>query len=159
LWNWAWEVESVSSTSKAAYEKLEFCLQNRIIMIAQRAEECTPMWKALRYGSCMGSPVTPFVERMFRAERSAVLLSFHVAGRLSEWQGDPKQKATWALMGRVPPEVIHKLLVHADLEISEAWQGNLSRPRSVLVQPGEAEAGWLEGVKEYVIPARVDERP
>ncbi len=115
------------------------------------------MWKALRYGSCKGAPVTPLVEEMFAAERRALLLSFHVAPRLSEGDGQPKgKKATWAVMGRVPPELIHRVLVHADLDIAEAFQQSLFRQPSVLVQPGEAESGCPKGVKEYVIPASLN---
>jgi hypothetical protein len=157
LWDRAWEIPDRSNISEdLSFDWLKHCLQERILPIPESRVYCTRIWKALRYGSCKGAPVTPLVEEMFAAERKALLLSFHVAPRLSEGEGQPKgNKVTWAVMGRVPPELVHAL-VHADLDIAEAFQQSLFRQPSVLVQPGEAESGCPKGVKEYVIPASLN---
>jgi hypothetical protein len=89
------------------------------------------MWKVLMYGAAHGAPVTPAVAELLGAQRSAtraVLLSFHVATRLSEGEGTPKQKAAWASVGRTPIEVIGMILILADLEIAESM-----RPRPAVL--------------------------
>jgi hypothetical protein len=81
------------------------------------------MWGPLMYGAARRAPVTRIVVEMLKTRRSAacsVLLSFHAASRLGQGEGTPEDRAAWALMGRMPSELVSKILVHADLEMSES---------------------------------------
>jgi hypothetical protein len=114
------------------------------------------MWRAVRYGSCMGAPVTPFMVKLFKAERvktRAVLLCFHVAPRLSGQEGSDKQRVAWDGMGRMPIELIEEILVHADLEIAESVRRRLPPRRSVRVPLKPLGVWWGKGIKEYAIRA------
>jgi hypothetical protein len=115
------------------------------------------MYAAMRYASCMGAPVTPFVEKIFRDERAAtraVLLSFHVATRLSQGEGPLKHTAMWAVMARMPLELVETVLVHAVMEIPESLRRSLPPQRSVRVELSAPLPPWTKGggVKEYAIP-------
>ncbi len=134
------------------------------------------MLKTLRYASCMGAPVTPVIEEIFESQRvatRAVLLCFHVAGRLSRWRASSKRRAMWAAcdphvvareravraanramwgaMARMPRELVEKLLVHADLEIPESFGRRLFAQRSACVPLKDPCLPWANGVKEYAI--------
>jgi hypothetical protein len=91
--------------------------------------------KALLYGAVHGAPVPPSMMAVLQGQRSAtraVLLSFHVAARLSAGQGARGQKAAWAVMWRVPIELIEKMLVLADLEVTESVRRPLEPERRVV---------------------------
>jgi hypothetical protein len=94
-----------------------------ILTVPDPPEDAKYMWTALMYGVVHGAPVPSVVKDVLRAQRSAtraVLLSFCVAARLSAGEGAQGQKAAWAVMGRVPIELIEKILVLADLEVTES---------------------------------------
>jgi hypothetical protein len=93
-------------------------------------EDATYMRKALMYGVVHGAPVPPLMKAVLQAQRSAtraVLLSFHVAARLSAGEGTQGQKADWAVMGRVPIELIEEMLLLAELEVTESVRRPLER--------------------------------
>jgi hypothetical protein len=95
------------------------------------------MWGPLMYGAAHGAPVTYLVVDMMKAQRSAacaVLLSFHAASRLSLGEGAAEQRAAWAVMGRVPAEIVETILGLADLEISKSLHSIL---QDVKLDPGE----------------------
>jgi hypothetical protein len=86
------------------------------------------MWSALMYGAVHGAPLTPAAKLALKAQRKVtrtVLLSFYVAGRLSEGEGTLEQRAAWAVMGRMPIEILENILVLADLEIAESLRRSL----------------------------------
>jgi hypothetical protein len=114
------------------------------------------MYRAMRYVSCMGAPVTPSMEKIFRDERAAtraLLLSFHVATRMGQGKGICKQGAALDGMARMPPELIEKVLVHADVEIPELLGRSLPPQRSVRVLFSGPDPRWakVSGIKEYAI--------
>ncbi len=87
------------------------------------------VWKALRYGAVHGAPVTWELWRlvgMKRLRTRAVLCCFKAAVRLCEGPGSPQQLGDWAVMAALPPELVRKILIAADLEI---WDTMLPRPR------------------------------
>jgi hypothetical protein len=55
-------------------------------------------------------------------------------------------------MGRVPIELVEKILVHADLEIGESLRRALPRERSVAAAPINGEPCW--GRSEAVVSKR-----
>ncbi len=91
-----------------------------IIAMPEKPEDAWKMWRVLQYGWAMGAPLTPAMEELFRAKRAATratLLCVRVAARLSHDAGaSPQQRAVWAVMGRVPIELVEKIAVHADFE-------------------------------------------
>ncbi len=63
------------------------------------------------------------MEEMLAEQRRTtrtILLSFHVAPQLSRGEGTAEQRAAWAVMGRVPFDIIEKILVLSEFEIIEA---------------------------------------
>jgi hypothetical protein len=81
-----------------------------------------------------GAPVPSVVKDALKAQRSAtraVLLSFRVAARLSAGEGARGQKAAWAVMGCVPIELIEKILVLAQVEVTESVRQPLEPARRV----------------------------
>jgi hypothetical protein len=99
-----------------------------IIALPCMPEDANRMWQSLRYGGFMGAPLSPAMEEMFRAQRRStrgVLLSFHVATRLSQGWGVAVRRAAWSAMGRMPMELIEKILILAELEIPESLRRGL----------------------------------
>ncbi len=93
------------------------------LTIPDEPEAARPMWGALMYKAAHGAPLTRIVVEMLKAQCSAACampLSFHAASRLSQGEGTPEDRAAWALMGQMPSELVSKILVHADLEMSES---------------------------------------
>jgi hypothetical protein len=111
--------------------------EKKIIAVRQPPEDPEVMWQALRYGWAMGAPVPPALEAAFTAKRAATratLLCFRVAAKLSDAEETAsEQGATWAAMGRVPPELIEKIVVHADFEIPDTLRRSLPTERSVML--------------------------
>jgi hypothetical protein len=163
LWERAWEWEAGDEAdSDPPLILMAFALsvhaeRHKLIVVRQKGVARTYMRKVLRYGACMGAPVTPAVEEMLRADRArtrAVLLSFHVAGRLSQGKESRKLRATWAVMARMPPDLIDKVLVRADLEIPESVGRSIPIQRCVRVQLRGPDELCNQGVTEYAIPSR-----
>jgi hypothetical protein len=128
------------------------CLQeNKIMAIHQPPENPEVMWNALQYGWAMGAPVTPALEAAFAAKRvgtRATLLCFHVAAKRGQAEEiAPEHAAMWAAMGRVPPELVGKIVVHADFEIAETlYRSHRSLPtrRSVILSlPAAPTTVWV----------------
>jgi hypothetical protein len=126
LWTYAREVRP-----RDKYGGLPtFCARNlyeyakyELLTIPDEPEAARHMWGALMYGAAHGAPLTPIVVEMLKARRSAacaVLLSFHAASRLCQGKGTPEDRAAWAVMGRMPSELVNKILVLADLEMTES---------------------------------------
>jgi hypothetical protein len=94
------------------------------IMVIPRSEQTNSlMYNVLRWGHACDAPVPPSVEDAIKAKRSstrAVLLSFHAARRLSRGEDAGDNRAVWAGMHAVPPELTEKFLLQADLEIPES---------------------------------------
>jgi hypothetical protein len=158
FWERAWEVghDPKRRNSSVPHLRLGHCMQNSISPVPYRPEDEVLMYKAMRYASCLGAPVTPSMEKIFGDERAttrAVLLSFHVAARLSQGKGRKKQRAAWGGMARMPAELIEKVLVHAELEIPESLRRSLPLQRSVRVPFCSPDLWWamVGGVKEYAV--------
>jgi hypothetical protein len=86
------------------------------------------MWSALKYCAVMGAPLTPAMWQVFKRQREctrAVLLCFHAATRLSQGEGSQDEKAAWGAMACVPSELIEKVIVLAEFEISESLRRRL----------------------------------
>jgi hypothetical protein len=171
LWVRAWALEVDPGDGPFGFEMLpglhhmSHAEQHNLIVVPQTSEAGAHMGKVLRYAACMGAPVTPRMEEMLRADRAgtrAVLLSFHVAARLSQGKGSPTQRAhvgphvahhVAAVMAQMPPELIDKVLVHADLEIPESVRRIVPQQPCVRVQlKGPDELCGTE-MEEYAIPA------
>jgi hypothetical protein len=93
-----------------------------IVTIREISEYADSVWAALRYGWVMGAPVTPVMEEVFEAQRAATratLCCFHVASRLELGDGTSEQQDAWGAMGRVPMDLIEKILLGAHFEIWE----------------------------------------
>jgi hypothetical protein len=120
----------------------------KIIAIREPPEDPEVMWQALRYGWAMGAPVTPAVEAAFRGKRAATcatLLCFRVAAKLGLAEETASEHGpTWAVMGRVPPELVEKVVVHADFEIPDTVRRGLPTARSVMLPlPHFPYAVWM----------------
>jgi hypothetical protein len=92
------------------------------------------MLSALRYGWVMGAPLTSVMEEVFVDQRRStrgLLLSFHVAARLSQGEGSGERRAAWSAMGAVPVELIENILVLADFEIPESLRRGLPLKQGV----------------------------
>ncbi len=149
LWDQAWEAENDEPTIQPLGEgggdatsqpcpctscEVRRCAVRNIILLPRKPERASHMWEALRYGWAMGAPLTPAMEEVFAAQRSstrAVLLSFHVALRLSQGKGASKQKAAWKGMARMLIDLIEEILVLAGLEIPELVRRPLPRGHTV----------------------------
>jgi hypothetical protein len=142
LWTHAWEEEPRRCFLEAVLcvcGGCSFChgATERVISIPCEPENAEYMWEALRYGWELGAPVTPLMEKVFEAKRRAtraVLSCFHAVSTLSQGEVTPQQKAAWSVMGRVPLELMDKILLHADLEIPESLRHGLPRSQSVRVE-------------------------
>jgi hypothetical protein len=143
LWERAWEAgewyhRRVRHEDLRAREIREnMCVHKRLLPIYWTPKRADRMWAAVRYGAYMGAPLSPAAYAVFRVKRAAtraVLLCFHVAGRLIRETRIGRKRAAWAGMGRVPPELIEKVLIHADLEIPESIRRGLPVQCSVRVQ-------------------------
>ncbi len=202
LWEraWTWEVEtgphSLCANILLGLQQIMYAEQHKLIVVPQVAAAGVQMRKVLRYGACMGAPVTPGIEEMLRADRAgtrAVLLSFHVAAGLSQGKGVEsgkvlpphnarskqagsvqmsrrqdaarpcklntkrgrwKQRDAWAVMARMPPDLIDKILVLADLEIPESARRTVPTQCCVRVQLRGPDELCRKGVKEYAVPSR-----
>ncbi len=142
LWEEACEAETKSSAFL-----LYFSSKTRVV-VPTVLKNAALMWDALRYGWAMGAPVTPAMAEAFKAKRAATcatLLCFHVATRLSEGRGAAgEQGAAWGGMGRVPVELIEKLLLQADFEIPETLRRSLPRDScGVLVDVRPPHMVWM----------------
>ncbi len=120
-------------------------LSRGIISVPETAEDTEDMRDALHYAWAMGAPLTPVMEELFDAKRAgtrATLLCFHVAMGLSQMAGSSsEQRDAWAGMGRVPLELIERILVDAEYEITDALRRSVLRDRSVKVDQ-LATAPW-----------------
>jgi hypothetical protein len=91
LWAQAWEdtADDIRSARVWGFEwnpgRRGHCLKHMVLTIPPLPKISTDMWKVLGYGSAYGAPVTPVMEEGAAKRRStrALLLSFHVAARLS----------------------------------------------------------------------------
>jgi hypothetical protein len=159
FWERAWEVEDDPDkppNCRLPLVRLKHCMLSTVCPIPQAPEDEVLMYTAMRYASCMGAPVTPSMEKIFRDERAAtraVLLSFHVATRMGQGKGIWKQGAALGGMARMPPELIEKVLVHADFDIPKSLGRSLSPQRSVRVLLSGPHPRWAKvgGIKEYAI--------
>jgi hypothetical protein len=106
--------------------------------ISEPLAGCDHMWKPLWYGWGLGAPLTPAMEKVVTARRvttRATLLCFGLAARLSRGEGGPPEhRAAWAAMGRMPRELLEKILLLADCEIPESLRRGLPATRRVRVQ-------------------------
>lgn len=104
-------------------EEFYDCLEEpRTLPIPWQQSRMVPIWKALRYGSVYGAPVTPNVQKLFERKRlrtHAVLCCFKAAQRRSAPR-DQKQMRTWAIMAALPSALVEEILILADLEIPES---------------------------------------
>jgi hypothetical protein len=102
---------------------------NNIIAIPKTLQDAAHMWKVLRYGWGVGAPLTPPIEEAFKAKRAAtraVLICFHIGAKLSQEEGTSlEERSPSGPMGRVPPELIEDILVHADFEIRQSLRHSL----------------------------------
>jgi hypothetical protein len=112
--------------------------QQGIIGIPEKPEDAGKTWAVLQYGWAMGAPLTPAMEAVFGAKRAATratLLCFGVAARLSRGkEASPRQGGAWAVMGRMPIELVEKIVVHADFETRDTLHRQRGRECSVIVQ-------------------------
>jgi hypothetical protein len=112
------EAKALDSADKYTYYKLS---------TLHMPSDAELVWKALRYGSLHGAPVTPKLEGLFREKRGrlrTVLHCFKAAGRLSDASdidtpGCHEQRRIWAGMAALPPALVEEILIFADLEIPE----------------------------------------
>jgi hypothetical protein len=110
FWERAWEVghDPKARNCFGRILQLKYGMQNSINAVPERPEDEMIMYGAMWYASCLGASVTPTMEKTFRDRRTArvaVLLSFHVAARLSQGQGRKKQRAAWGGMACMPPDL------------------------------------------------------
>jgi hypothetical protein len=112
-------------------------LYSNTIAIPEMPEDAEHMREVLHYGWAMGAPLTPVMKEVFEAKRAATratLLCFHVATGLSQTEGASwEQTAAWAVMGRVPTEIIEKILLDAECEIADTLRRSVQRDRSTKV--------------------------
>jgi hypothetical protein len=81
------------------------------------------LWGVLRYGQIHGAPVPGWAGLVVgdrREKARAVLLSFHSAGRRAVDGGEHVH--LWGLMATVPLDVVHMIVVAADLELGETFK-------------------------------------
>ncbi len=160
LWEGAWEEKrEVGITDDMArwFGQLtphDFVRHN-IITLPRSPAAAERMADALHYGWAMGAPVPAATEDAFRAKRAATratLLCFHAAARLSRERGSRKQRAALAGMGRVPIELIEKIILLAKLEIPDLMYRSLPGKRSVMVQKvhrGVHHGVWVQGTPRH----------
>jgi hypothetical protein len=94
-----WVGAAVESATEIRCSETKFCaircLAKRILLIPEKPEDASRMWRAVRYGSLFGAPLTPVMQEVFKSKRRstrATLLCFHVATRLSRGEGPPEQR-------------------------------------------------------------------
>jgi hypothetical protein len=134
----------------------------RTITIPQIPDDSDSMWAALRYGWVMGAPVTPVMEETFKAQRAATratLLCFHVASRLSRGEGTSDELTMWAVMGRVPIELVEKMVLNASFEIYETVRRPFQPGCNVSVRVHGSPRWWLKNVqiRLYAAPHNRDD--
>ncbi len=172
FWDCTWEenIDDIPPSKKAGSfmrDRLWHCNEMNILAIPRSPQHANHMWKALFYGSVMGAPLTPGMAEVFKAKRrstQALLLSIHVATRLSQGEGTETQKAAWAALARMPLDVTGEILVRADLEIPGSLRRNLFGQQGAKIQGRIARVHWsqLEGgefgnVWEYTpVPSGVE---
>jgi hypothetical protein len=122
--------------------------QQEIIALPKRPEDVAKMWGVLQYGWAMGAPLTPAIEEVFRAKRAATratLLCFIVAARPSRQLGmSPRQRAALAVMGRMPIEMVAKIILRADFETEHTLYCSRASNCSVKVQiPHPPHEVWM----------------
>ncbi len=110
---------------------------SKIIALPPNAEAAEHMMNTLHYGWTLGAPLTPLMEDVFKGKRAAtraVLLCFHVAAQLARQERTEEERAVCGGMGRMPLDLIEKVLVFAHLEIKESLRRGLQRGCTVVVQ-------------------------
>ncbi len=99
--------------------------------ICESPDGCDHMWSCLWYGWGMGAPLTPAMEKVVtvgRAATRATLLCFGAATRLSQGDGKPPgHRAASAAMDRMPIELLEKIILLADFEMSESLHRRLPK--------------------------------
>jgi hypothetical protein len=150
LWEAARErtIKRHSPKPMARKKMLESLHKTATISIPHRPENAERMWASLRYGWARGAPLTPAMERLFRAKRAATretLLCFHVSSRMGRGEGSRQKLAAWAAMGRMPIELIEKILLLAKLEVPESIHHTLPKTRSVRIRTADKCVFWVRG--------------
>jgi hypothetical protein len=128
LWQHAREMESFSLYQMWSLTSREV---HTTLVMPWRLDNEYGAWKALRYGSLHGAPVTPRVQQFFEEKRQqthAVLLCFRAAARLSKAPGCPERRRMWAGRAALPSALIEEILICADLEIRESVMHQLPVP-------------------------------
>jgi hypothetical protein len=122
--------------------------EQRVIAVPEKPADAEHMLSALRYAWAMGAPLPLAVEELFTAKRAATratLLCFGVATRRSQERGgSPRQRAAWAVMGRMPMELVEKIAVHAEFETPDTLGRSRAPDCTVGVQiPHAPHVVWM----------------
>lgn len=126
LWDYACKEEDVNFhnlDNSPVWARIQ--REKKVIDIPQSEDRGRRISTALLYGWYRGAPVTPAMEAIFKSNRAATratLLCFHVATRPSN-EGTPvEHRAAWSAMGRVPGDVVEKIITDADCHIKETFR-------------------------------------
>jgi hypothetical protein len=159
----ALDTESATTAHSWMLYKVHSCMLRNVMPIPPDPETAKHMRSALKFGWVTGAPLTPAMEELLRADRCstrAVLLCFHAAAQRSGGEAILEQKAAWAgmHMGRLPIELLEKIIMHAGLEIPESVRRSLPRRPSVAeLMPGTTSMwGPYGDMWEYVTPTPPD---